>query len=134
MGNTAPAPCLHSVSHLRAREKPGGREQAAYQPTTISWAPKPFMTAEQSGFGTEVTAHTYQADNLIFKPLALLSLVLWSPGVAVPIFQRQTGAPTLLGPNRLDFPHCNVVSDTTFLLKLCSCVVKSLQCFSTNTF
>ncbi len=43
-----------------------GGSKAAYQGTTLSWAPKPFMTAEQSGFGTEVTAHTYQADNLIF--------------------------------------------------------------------
>lgn len=34
--------------------------------STLNWTPKPFMTAEQSGFGTEVTAHTYQADNLIF--------------------------------------------------------------------
>lgn len=43
-----------------------GNWEGAYQGTTLNWTPKPFMTAEQSGFGTEVTAHTYQADNLIF--------------------------------------------------------------------
>lgn len=48
------------------RETVEGESKAAYQGTTLSWAPKPFMTAEQSGFATEVTAHTYQADNLIF--------------------------------------------------------------------
>lgn len=90
------------------------------------------MTAEQSGFGTEVTARTYQADNLIFQPLALPWLVL--TGFLLPFFffSRQMGAPTPLGSNRLDFPQCNVVSDTPPPFKLCSCVVKSLQCFSTN--
>lgn len=31
-------------------------------------------------------------------------------------FKEKTGAPTLPGSNRLDFPRCNVVSDTPFLL------------------
>lgn len=46
-----------------ASERETGK--GAYQGTTLNWTPKPFMTAEQSGFGAEVTAHTYQADNLI---------------------------------------------------------------------
>ncbi|KAK1890799.1 Neogenin, partial [Dissostichus eleginoides] len=32
------------------------QSKAAYHGTTLSWAPKPFMTAEQSGFGTERVA------------------------------------------------------------------------------
>lgn len=62
MGNPPLPPRLHSVSS----ESGGGGWEAAYQGTTLNWAPKPFMTAEQSGFGTAVTAHTYQTDKLIF--------------------------------------------------------------------
>lgn len=49
------------LPHIRV-----GGSTAAYRSTTLSRAPKPFMTAEKSGFGTEVTAHAYQADKPIF--------------------------------------------------------------------
>lgn len=63
-GNPSLAPHLHSVFLIS--EWGGGESTAAYRSTTLSWAPKPFMTAEKSGFGTEVTAHAYQADKPIF--------------------------------------------------------------------
>lgn len=82
------------------------------------------MTAEQSGFETEVTGRTYQVDNLIFYPSALLSLLHTA------VASVAGGSHTPLGLNILHFtplltPRCFLNSAR---------VVEHMQFFSPDTF
>lgn len=127
MWNTAL--CLHSDSHLQARGKLGGSISGNHlkldsQTFHDGWAKwiwdrgySPYLSSGQPHF---------------LGPCSPLPGFHRLPGSY--FFRDKWGAPTLLGSNRLDFPQCYVVSDTPFLLWLGSCVVKSLQCFSTNNF
>lgn len=128
MGNPPLPPCLHSVSLSLCLIWEWGRGlgssisghhlKLGTQTFYDCWAKwiwdsgnSPYLSNRQPHF---------------LAPCSLLPHSHWLPAMEVPIFQRQTGAPTLLGLNGLDFPHRNVVSDTSFfncaaaLLKACS--------------
>lgn len=69
-------------------------------------------------------------------PCSLLPHSLWVARRGGSYFSNTNGglSHTLVGLNRLEFSHCNVLSDTPFPIWLHNYIVKSLQCFVANKF